>query len=670
MRKILLIIFTFLVTVVFAQQAPLELNKDWLFRQAGKGNWLPATVPGSVFADLLKNKIIEDPFYRDNEKRVQWVDTADWEYQCTFSIPEKYSNEENINIVFEGLDTYADVYLNNKLLLSADNMFRQWTIPVKTFIKQQDNSLRIYFHAAKKKADSMANSVLPLRYPDNNRVFVRKAQYQFGWDWGPVLIGAGIWKKVWIDAYNKESNTQLLQLQRDQVFANRKNPVKLLQQKDSSGISFYFEENGKPVYARGANWIPLHAYLPNASKEDYRKLLTMAKDANMNMLRVWGGGIYESDYFYDLCDELGIMVWQDFMFAGGMYPATDSFLTNVKAEVKHQIQRLRHHSSIVLWCGNNEIDEAWHNWGWQTQFNLHGKDSAQIWNEYRKLFVDSLTAWVNEFDGTRPYVHSSPLHGWGRKQSYTEGDSHYWGLWWGLADWESFYEKTGRFVSEYGMQAMPDLSTVYQYTDKKDRSLFSPVIRWHQKANKGFEKLQHYLHRYFIDSAAIPALTIEKYNYLTQCLQYYVLKNSIAVHLSKQPYNMGSLLWQLNDCWPVTSWSIIDFYGKPKAAWYAVKNAFDTNNKLLPDTVIPRQLKLEKPVFTVKLLSPTSFSISSNQMAKYIQVLGFDTGCKLSDNFFDLQPGELKTITISERVLNQSLLNSIRFQSLYNAYEN
>lgn len=655
MRK-LLILFSLICIqqAVFGQNISIELNKNWQFKNQKENKWYKATVPGTVHTDLLTNKLIHDPYYRDNESKLQWIDKADWEYKTVFNVDAKTFSKKNIELVFDGLDTYADVYLNGKLILRADNMFRGWTVNVKPLIKRTKNELLIKFWSAQNKVDSIAKSKLPLVLPDNNRVYVRKAQFQFGWDWGPKFAGCGIWKKIFLHIADVKRS----------LFANNDNNtvVKLIQQKDQTGTSFYFEKDGKPIYCKGANWIPADVFLPRLTKNDYRKMLLSAKDANMNMLRVWGGGVYESDDFYNLCDSLGIMVWQDFMFAGGMYPGDEAFMNNVREEVKYQIRRLKNHPCIVLWCGNNEIDEAWKNWGWQSQFNLHGADSAKVWNDYKRLFEDSLKKWVNEFDGKRPYVSTSPKNGWGHKESFTEADSHYWGLWWGLEDWEVFENKTGRFISEYGMQAMPNWNTAKSFTDSSDRYLYSPVIQAHQKASDGFKKLNHYLTRYFIDSAKLSKLSLEDYTYLTQCLQYYILKNSIAIHRSKSPTNMGTLLWQLNDCWPVSSWSITDYRRGPKAAWYAVKEAYRDDVLPKKDSIYPKDLKLEKPDFAI-LISGNSISVRANTNAKYVMLSSADDTVTFSDNYFDLKVGETKVVTCNKSV---APLSSLKIRSLYN----
>ena len=645
--------------IISAQNISIELSYNWQFKNQKEDKWYKATVPGTVHTDLFANKLIPDPFYRDNESKLQWVDKADWEYRTTFSVDEEILAKYYVNMLFEGLDTYADVYLNDELILHADNMFRGWIVNVKNILKRNDNKLVIKFSSAQNKVDSIATSKLPLVLPDNNRVYVRKAQFQFGWDWGPKFVGCGIWKGIKINAKDRGASKR----------ATVAKPfAKLIQQADSIGTSFYFEQDGKPLYCKGANWIPADIFLPRVTKADYRKMLISAKEANMNMLRVWGGGVYESDDFYDLCDSLGIMVWQDFMFAGGMYPGDDAFMNNVREEVKYQIKRLRTHPCIVLWCGNNEIDEAWHNWGWQSQFNLHGVDSAKVWDDYKRLFKDSLKKWVDEFDGIRPYISTSPKNGWGHTESFTEGDSHYWGVWWGLEDWEAFENKTGRFVSEYGMQAMPDWNTIKSFTDSADRYLYSPVIQAHQKASDGFKKLNHYLTRYFIDSAKLSKLSLEDYTYLTQCLQYYILKNSIAVQRSKYPINMGTLLWQLNDCWPVTSWSITDYSRQPKAAWYAVKEAYRDDVIPEKDVISPKNLNLQKPQFAF-LNGNDDLLISSSVLAKYVYLSSKDSTIIFKDNYFDLVPGKRKIIECN-RKLSASDIAKIKVWSLYNVLKN
>ena len=650
------LVFLLLAQFLFAQPLITPLNQQWKFCREATNQWYPASVPGTIHTDLLYNHLIPDPFYRDNETRLHWIDSVNWDYRLEFNVAQNSFSKNNIELQLDGLDTYADLYLNGKLILQANNMFRGWTIPVKQFLKRKNNVLQIHFHSALHTVDSIAHSKLPMVLPDNNRVYARKAQFQFGWDWGPILIGCGIWKPVYLIARDDFSATPKA--------PSADNHITLIRKRDSTGTSFYFQKDGKPIYAKGANWIPGDVFLPRLKKADYRRMLLSAKNANMNMLRVWGGGIYEDDAFYDLCDSLGIMVWQDLMFAGGMYHGDDAFMNNVREEVNYQVTRLRKHPCIVLWCGNNEIDEAWHNWGWQDQFNIHGNDSVQRWNDYTRLFRDSLANWVHQLDPFRPYVSTSPQIGWGHEESFISGDSHYWGLWWGLEDWETFKTHTGRFVSEYGMQSMPNWNTLKGFSLPSDRQLLAPVIQAHQKANQGFNKLDHYLLQYFIDSTRLSALNLEDYTYLTQCMQYYVLKNSIAIHRSKQPNNMGTLLWQLNDCWPVVSWSITDYSRQPKAAWYAVREAYRDDPLPVNDSLTPKDLHLEKPIFSIKLTDNT-IAISAQTLAKYVTLTVPDNETVFSDNYFDLLPGVTRYITLTAAKKTTITNAHITIKSLY-----
>ncbi|MCU7548795.1 hypothetical protein OCK74_06680 [Chitinophagaceae bacterium LB-8] len=549
---------------VIAQEYSMPLNKGWKFKETTSQEWLPAIIPGTVHTDLLKNRRIHDPFYRDNESKVQWVSQKDWEYQVSFDVEKSLLSKKHLELVFEGLDTYADVYLNDRLILQANNMFRTWVVDVKQFVRNEKNRLLVHFYSAEHKVDSLAKAALPLVRPsDNNRHYVRKAQYHFGWDWGPRLITCGIWRNVKLKGWD------LPETENVSWKKPLNNKIELIQKPDSVGRSFYFTVNGQPVFMKGANWIPADVFLPRVTKAKYRELLVAAKEANINMLRVWGGGIYEDDAFYDQCDSLGIMVWQDFMFAGAMYPGDDAFMENVKQEVIDNIKRLRHHHCIVVWCGNNEMDEAWHNWGWQKQFNISKEDSTLLWNDYKKLFQEMLPQLVQEYDGTRPYISTSPMHGWGRKQSMTEGDSHYWGVWWGLEPIEKYKEKVPRFMSEYGMQAMPNWETITRFSLPQDWDTSSVVMKVHQKHPTGYRNLAVYL----VQNGYKPA-TFKAFVDATQDIQKKALATAITAHMDAAPYCMGTLFWQFNDCWPVASWSVVDYYGNKKKAYYTVKQLF------------------------------------------------------------------------------------------------
>ena len=289
----------------------------------------------------------------------------------------------------------------------------------------------------------------------------------------------------------------------------------------------------------------------------------------MNMLRVWGGCLYEDDLFYQLCDDKGILVWQDFPFACAMYPGDKIFLDNVKHEVVDNVQRLQNHPSLAIWCGNNENDEGWHNWGWQKQLGYSKADSTKIWKDYVQLFRNIIPKTLDSIAGQKTlYWQSSPSNGWGRKEAYTEGDVHYWGVWWGMEPFENYRKKVGRFVAEYGFQSMPNQETFRAFT--QNLSFEDVGVQNHQKHKIGYPTIRTYMERDF----PVPE-KFEDFIYVSQLLQARGMQIAIEAHRMAKPYNMGTLYWQLNDVWPVTSWSSVDFFGRRKASHYAIKNAFE-----------------------------------------------------------------------------------------------
>ena len=639
-------------------QSDLLLHSGWEFRSSDSREWLPAVVPGSVHTDLVRAGAIPQPFFGTNEDSVQWIEEKDWEYQLTFTVPDSVLSKENARLVFDGLDTYAEVMLNGELILRADNMHRAWKVDVKDFL-QTENTLLIRFTSPIHEGKRLSKDI-PFRMPVDERIFTRKAQYQYGWDWGPRLVGCGIWQPVRLETWSstrienihiqqKSLQTDFVELEAQihwklpeqgkddsthysvqvwvdgQVAAESKwkisgvpdampvvpftiaNPqrwwprgmgdahlyqlefrlyedqqllqtyqlnyglrtVELVQDADAVGSSFYFKVNGKPIFAKGANFIPTNSFPEQTTREDYRSMLEDIATANVNMLRIWGGGIYEQDYFYELCDSLGIMVWQDFMFACAMYPGDSAFMANVAAEVDYQVRRLRNHPSIVMWCGNNEIDEAWHNWGWQITFGYLQLQADQIWGWYKQLFHQLIPYTLAALDPSRPYWPSSPSIGWGKKESLLQGDAHYLGVWWGKEPLDVYHKKVGRFMSEYGFQGMPSLFTLQEYMDSSDLHLYSPAIKQHQKHQVGYETIQTYMERDF----PVPE-SFEDYVYVSQLLQAWGIRHALDAHLSAMPYCMGTLFWQWNDCWPVTSWSATDVAGRRKALYYQAKRSF------------------------------------------------------------------------------------------------
>ena len=337
---------------------------------------------------------------------------------------------------------------------------------------------------------------------------------------------------------------------------------------DSIGRAFEFLVNDQPVFMKGVNWIPADFFPTRIKEEQYRWLLQSCKDANMNMIRVWGGGIYEPDIFYDICDELGILVWQDFMYSCALYPGDSIFMHNAEVEAREQVSRLRNHPCLAIWCGNNEVKNGWEDWGWKA--NYKPKHRTEIESDMHTLFDTLLAEIVTENDPYRPYVTSSPLWGWGHPECCTQGDSHYWGVWWGELPFEMWEEKTGRFMSEYGFQSYPSMATIVSFTNDKERNLNSAAMKNHQKHARGVQIINKALDQYFY----IPEKFTD-YVYLSQLVQAYGIGQAIEVHRRKQPHCMGTLYWQLNDCWPVASWSSIDYYGRWKALQYEAKRQFE-----------------------------------------------------------------------------------------------
>lgn len=656
-------------TFLFGQQRTLpevmELNSYWSFSKLGSDEWFLAEVPGTVHQDLLRHGLLPDPFYGTNEKKIQWVENEDWEYKTNFVVKKAQLEHDAVRLVFQGLDTYADVYLNGALVLSSDNMFRGYAIDVKDLLRLGENRLHVVFHSAVKKT-------LPqwetngFEYPADNdhsdkkvSVFSRKAPYSFGWDWGIRMATCGIWRPVALEFYNKAriDDYYVKQLSLDDKGArlsNRigvynvtgkplsadveincflngnavekvskfvtlqpgineveipltiKNPkrwmpngwgeptlydfsakvicqsqevalkrhriglrtVRVVTEKDSIGESFYFEVNGIPMFAKGANYIPSDILLPNMSTERYQTLFRDVKEANMNMLRIWGGGTYEDDRFYDLADENGILIWQDFIFACSPYPADSAFLRRVEEEADYNIRRLRNHACLAMWCGNNEIMEGMNYWGWNRRYNASVYKKFQ--DDYRKIFQELLPAKVAVLDEGRFYQHTSPyVAQWTHPETWKIRDTHNWGIWFGKKPFESTDNEWNRFVSEFGFQSFPEMKTVRMFASPGDYAIDSEVMTAHQKSSVGNDLIKTSMERYFV----VPE-DFENFVYVGQVLQGQGMRQVIETHRRQRPYCMGSLYWQLNDDWPVVSWSGIDYYGNWKALHYQVKRAF------------------------------------------------------------------------------------------------
>jgi beta-mannosidase len=661
MRNLNLLILPLLITlsligpVTVHSQEPvrIDLGGSWKYRRAETSKWADAKVPGCIHHDLLLSGVITDPTYGDNEKNLQWIGETGWEYMRTFLVPDSVMAMKHIDLIFEGLDTYAKVYLNDSLILTADNMFRTWSVDIKTMMVMGANQLRIEFPAVTEEIKARYDK-LKYRLPGDERVVCRKAAYQFGWDFCPKFITSGIWRPVYIKAYNYMNLLGVQYIQKKVtdsvahvsavfsmladvsdsahliikangiVLADKwsgirsglnfvrlefdiKNPklwwsnglgepylypfqheiyfagrpvskgttriglrtIELIRSTDSIGIGFYFKLNGVPVFMKGANYIPQDNFLTNVKDTSYRSIIKDAVGANMNMLRVWGGGIYENNLFYDLCDENGILVWQDFMFANAMYPKNKEFLQSVQAEVNQNIVRLRNHACIAIWCGNNEIDEGWKNWGWQKQYGYSKEDSSEIWNNYRIMFWSMIPSAMAKLDTLGIYLATSPLIGWGHPESLKEGDSHYWGVWWGKEPFSNFGSKVGRFMTEYGFQGLPQYESFRKFIPGSPIKLDSPVMKLHDKSPDGLDIVDEYLNRNYNKPK-----DLKFYAYVSQLLQADGITMAIEAHRRAKPWCGGSLFWQFNDCWPGITWSARDYYGAGKALLFALKDAY------------------------------------------------------------------------------------------------
>jgi beta-mannosidase len=675
------------VSAMAATPEGFVIDKGWSFRLV-PGNaqlaahpeaapWRAATVPGTVHTDLFANRVIPDPYVGAPEAGLQWIGLADWEYRTRFDAPAGVLHAARSELVFEGLDTFAEVWLNGAKLLGADNAFRSWRVPVQGRLRAHGNQLRIVFRSPiatlLPQVEAMPHKLAgnyPSPYGDEPKDamtanFVRKPGYHYGWDWGPRYVTAGIWKPVLLQSWDA-LRIDDLQLRQDHVdearadivaratleavrdgaaelrvwetapdgrrsLAARKRvdlragvnrielplhvdrpqrwfpngygaqplyryeleadngkgamaktsartglrSIELRRESDANGRSFYFAVNGIPIFAKGANTIPFDMFQPRVSKARLRRVLQSAVDANMNFLRSWGGGYYESDEFFDLADELGLLVWQDFMFGGGMQPAyDDAFRANVIAEARDNVRRLRNHPSLALWCGNNEEEIAWKYWGPGKEMTAAAPGFAKkVWDGYLQLFGSDLRKVVAEEGGGIAYWASSPGDDLAEvANTPASGDMHYWEVWGNPAHPPVKYlEITPRFMSEYGLQAWPVQRTIDAFAKREEQGIATPVIEAHQKflAGKGNERLMKY-----VDDEFGKTTDFASFVYLSQVAQAEGIALAALHHRASRPFTMGSLYWQLNDVWPGASWSSVDWFGRWKALQYHARRFY------------------------------------------------------------------------------------------------
>ena len=627
------------------------LNGEWQFAEASEardGRWATGRVPGCVQLDLMALGKLPDPFYRMDEHYAHELEDKEWVYRKEFDFEGgKYHAAE---LVFMGLDTFADIYINGHYLGRAQDMFIPYRYDVTDKLVVGKNIIEVRFASPINEIKAMERNS-PVRLASSSesaRPYVRKAQYSYGWDWGPRIAQVGIWRPVYLELIEdakiehpffftreikngKASVSVRAEVQRhvdgelsarvevayegenvasctvpvkperggegidaffsidsprlwypngvgeqplyeikitllkegraidEKSFRSGIRTVRLLQQKDDQGTSFIFEINGVKVFAKGANWIPADNLLPRLTPEDYDEYIRLARDANMNMLRIWGGGIYEDEAFYEACDRYGIMIWHDFMYACAEYPDQFEWFRDLaRKEAVSVVKALRNHPSIVLWCGNNENNWGFHSW-WKVG------DPEFLGNYIYKQILPGVCA---ELDPSRPYWVSSP-YGGEDPNSEAEGDRHAWNVWSGWIDYGQYVHDTGRFLSEFGFQAMPDWRTVLSFTAPEDRHILSPVMLAHNKMVEGMERLV----RFLVGRIGFPR-DLKSFVYLTQLNQAEAIKTGVEHWRSRKFATAGTIYWQLNDCWPVASWSCLDYYRRKKALYYYTKRFF------------------------------------------------------------------------------------------------
>jgi len=623
-------------------------------RNLSGSSWLPAQVPGSVYGDLLHNNQMEDPFYRDNEDKAFALLDNDYEYHSVFPVSQKMLNMDKVMLRCEGLDTLAEITINDTFIGSADNMHRTWEFPVdKEILKKDDNEIKIIFRSPNKFAGQAHEKLKVDGVQQSLDGFpqLRKAHCMFGWDWGPRLPDAGIWRDISLAGYHlaRIDNVHITQkyheagievevclkiesfvnLPKDSGFSWKltisdpqgktaefevppgrnfskrlliKNPqlwwpnglgsqplytfgvvllspkgaeidwwerriglrsITIKQEKDEWGESFAAEVNGIAFFSMGANYIPEDNILSRVTPKGTRKLLEQCVAANFNTIRVWGGGYYPDDHFYDSCDELGLVVWQDFMFSCAAYNLTEDFDHNIRMEIADNVKRIRHHACLGVWCGNNEVEAfmAWANYA-----------NASKWKaDYIKIFEYIIPQLVKKFDPQTFYWPSSPSScgGFDNPGDQKRGDAHYWDVWHSDKPFCDYRNLFSRFVSEFGFQSFPHLKTIESFTLPEDRNIFSYVMERHQRNNAANGKIMNYMCQTFLYPNNFDTLL-----YASQLLQAEAVKCGVEHFRRIRGQCMGAIYWQLNDCWPVASWASIDYFSRWKALHYYAKRFF------------------------------------------------------------------------------------------------
>ena len=621
----------------------ISLNGSWKLVIPGSSfPEIPASVPGSVYHDLLTNGLIPDPYYRDNEMEALKLMNHDFHYSRSFTVDADLLNSDAVLLRCEGLDTLAAVFLNGQLVGMANNMHRIWEFDAKALLQAGENTIAVRFASptkyikeayARSVADGSSDAMVGFPH-------IRKAHCMFGWDWGPRLPDAGIWRDisligveaarirdVRIDQFHEdgrvtlEVHTHVTHLTNGETAVNVtvtapdgtkffasgeectlviENPalwwpaglgsqplyqvrveltgntvldtwsgriglrtMTVSRRKDEWGESFSHCVNGVDIFAMGADYIPEDCLLPRMNPARTRRLLEDARAANMNCVRIWGGGHYPAEEFYDICDELGLLVWQDFMFACAVYNLTEEFEENITAEFVDNVRRLRHHASLALWCGNNEMEDFVNKGEW---VSTHRQKA-----DYIKMYEYIIPKVLKEEDPQAFYWPASPSSGgsFDYPQDPDRGDVHYWDVWHGLKPFTDYRNHLFRYVSEFGFQSFPCMQTIESFTQPEDRNIFSYVMEKHQRNASANGKIVSYLSQMYLYPSDMDRLV-----YASQLLQAQAMQYGVEHWRRHRGRCMGAVIWQLNDCWPVASWSSIDYFGRWKALHYYAKRFF------------------------------------------------------------------------------------------------
>ena len=618
-------------------------------KRLGENESIQGAVPGSVYNDLLKTGKMEDPFFRDNEAATLELSKYNYQYERTFCIEESQMNSDKLLLVCEGLDTLAEVYINETLIAETNNMHRRYEFDIKSFVELGVNSIRVVFYSPISYIENkhLENPIWGVDNAIQGYPHLRKSHCMFGWDWGPQLPDMGIWRNIYIKSYNSarlediyitqkhfDNNVQLNIRVRLEKFVDGENAIKIIvtdpdgrvietaiaaqnleenikmqidnpklwwpngygeqslykvqvilseaditvderkyniglrritvsQEKDQWGKSFAINVNGISIFSMGADYIPEDNILARCSYEKTEKLIQNCVAANFNSIRIWGGAHYPEDYFYDLCDKYGLVIWHDFMYACAVYDLSEEFKENITTELKDNITRIRHHASLGLWCGNNEMETAWECWEFPK--------TAKLRTDYIKQFEVLFPEIVKEYDPETFYWSSSPSSGgsFDKANDENSGDMHDWSIWHGRKPFTDYRNRYPRFMSEFGMESFPSIKTIDSFTIPEDRNIFSYVMENHQKCHNGNETILYYIAQYFKYPKDFNALL-----YTSQILQAEGIKYGVEHWRRNRGRCMGAIYWQLNDCWPVASWASIDYYGRWKALHYAAKRFF------------------------------------------------------------------------------------------------